>query len=212
MTAIWGPMGWMTLHSISVAYPASPTELDKAILNQFMDKFGECITCNSCKGHFASMFGTYKRMHPEWNQSKKDLFLAICRMHNTVNRRLDKPLQKSVKECLETLRAATKHTSTSTFRQNYINHVIRNWSGFQSGEGMIMVGAARTMAKINTEYWNPRDTSFEDTDFVEDNVLEFVPEQRSRYEFASGAPVILPGNGLPSVGFKIRGGRLTLGR
>jgi hypothetical protein len=206
MTSLWGPMGWITLHSISVAYPENPTISDKMILDRFMNSFGECITCPHCKEHFGRMFSTYKRGHPEWNSSKYNLFLAICRMHNTVNRRLDKPLQKTVAECIETLRNATTYTSSAIFRQNYVNHVIRNWAAFQSGEGMMMIGFAKEMGKINAEYWNPRDISFSEISFPEANVLEFVPERSVR---ASGNTLpVKAGMELPRVGFKVRNGRL----
>lgn len=210
MTAIWGPMGWITLHSISVAYPTNPSPEDKAILVRFMEQFRECITCPHCKSHFTSMFGTYKRYHPEWANSKYDLFLAVCRMHNTVNKRLDKPLQKTVQECLDALKLATKHTNSLTFRRSYINHVTRNWAAFQSGDGMIMVGCAKEMAKINEQYWAPRDVDFNEVSFPEANVLEFVPEDRALYKVSDNIPSFVPSQ-MKSVGFKLSGGKFRLG-
>lgn len=206
-------MGWLTLHSISVAYPESPTSADREILNVFMSKFAECITCPSCKSHFTGMFAKYRQIHPEWANSRYDLFLAVCRMHNTVNRRLDKPLQKTVSECLTALKLATRDTPCPAFRQRYINHVIRNWAAFQSGEGMIMVSAAKEMGKINDQYWNPRNVEFGSLEFPEANVLEFVPEDRERLRVGPNIPTVahLTSGELPKVGFKIQGGRLRLG-
>lgn len=159
------------------------------------------------------MFAKYKQIHPEWSNSRYDLFLAVCRMHNTVNRRLDKPLQKTVAECLTALKLATRDTPSPVFRQRYINHVIRNWVAFQNGEGMIMAAAAKEMAKINDQYWNPRNISFGDITFPEANVLEFVQVDRETVRVGSNIPTVahLVGAELPKVGFKIRGGRLRLG-
>ena len=206
-------MGWLTLHSISVAYPESPSSADREILNVFLNKFAECITCPSCKGHFTAMFAKYKQIHPEWANSRYDLFLAICRMHNTVNRRLDKPLQKTVAECLAALKLATRDTPSPVFRQRYITHVIRNWAAFQNGDGMIMVAAAKEMAKINDQYWNPRSVSFADITLPEANVLEFVPADRESVRVGPNIPTVahLTSGEIPRVGFKIQGGRFRLG-
>jgi hypothetical protein len=162
MTAIWGPMGWMTLHSISVCYPENPSPHDIEILNYFMDSFKGCITCPHCKDDFESMFSKYKITHPDWNLSKYNLFLAIVRMHNTVNRRLNKPSPKSVAESLEVLRNATKYTTQQEFRQKYIDHVIRNWSSlhFTGSAAVIALQNAQKMQKINSEYWNLREGSY----------------------------------------------------
>ena len=59
MTAIWGPLGWMTLHSISVCYPDNPSQHDVGILNQFMDAFTTSITCPHCKNDFENVFLKY---------------------------------------------------------------------------------------------------------------------------------------------------------
>lgn len=213
MTSVWGPMGWITLHSISVAYPESPTSADKEILNRFMSKFEECITCPTCKGHFSLMFSRYKQIHPEWANSRYNLFLAICRMHNTVNKRLDKPLQKTVKDCLDALIVATRNNPSAVFRVSYIRHVARNWAAFQNGEGMIMVNAAKELAKINDQYWNPRDVSFDSLSFPEADVLEYIPNDRRQYIVGQNIPTIghLTSGELPKVGFRVQGGRLKLG-
>ena len=206
-------MGWITLHSISVAYPESPTSADREILNRFMSKFEECITCPTCKSHFTAMFSRYKQIHPEWANSRYDLFLAVCRMHNTVNKRLDKPLQKTVKDCLNALILATRNNSSAVFRVNYIRHVIRNWSAFQNGEGMIMVSAARELGKINDQYWNLRDVAFDKVDFPDADVLEYVPNDRRQYVVGQNIPTVghLTSGELPKVGFRVSGGRLRLG-
>lgn len=213
MTSIWGPLGWMTLHSISVAYPESPSVSDKEILNRFMSKFEECITCPTCKTHFSSMFGRYRQAHPEWSSSRYNLFLAVCRMHNTVNKRLDKPLKKTVKECIDAIILATRNSSAATFRVAYIRHVARNWAAFQNGEGLIMLNAAKELAKINDQYWNSRDVSFETLNFPEANVLEFIPTDHQQYRVGQNIPVIghLSTGELPRVGFRMNGGKLRLG-
>ena len=174
MTKVWGPMGWMTLHSISICYPDEPTDVDKRILNEFMNAFGGSITCVHCRQHFAKMFSDYKSKIPSWLNTKKDLFLAICRMHNAVNKRLDKPQPKTVAECLAFLKLATSYTSPRDFREKYSAYLLRDWKHHrQTGDGVIGYKNSEIVAKINNEYWNQREVSYNDIKFDEDDVLTY---------------------------------------
>jgi len=206
MTSRWGPMGWMTLHSISLNYPEIPSSEDKVILKRFLDKFAECITCPSCKHHFTTIFSNYQKRHPEWANSRFDLFLFTVRAHNTVNKRLDKPILTTVQDCLNTLKNVSKVTSFQTYRQNYCNYVLNNWARQLDGDGMIMASSAKEMIRINNEYWNLRETDINSISFPESNVMEFVPENRD---------ITPPGLGKvtlqTSVGFRFKAGKLSLG-
>jgi hypothetical protein len=210
MTKYWGPLGWMTLHSISLNYPNTPSVEDKQILIRFMDNFTESITCHYCQSHFKTIFQTYKGLFPSWNSSKYDLFVFIVRAHNTVNKRLDKPLIRTVAQCLETIKSNTKNTSLSRFRQSYINYLISNWSRELSGEGRLKIGHSKQLQKINNEYWSLRETNINSLNFPETDVL-FDIEQRSVLPKATGElPSIYKGS-LPIVGFRFSGGKLKLG-
>ena len=82
-------------------YPENPSTNDKEILRKFLSDFSESITCPHCERHFKVMFENYRRAHPDWADSRFNLFLFIARAHNTVNKRLEKPLKSSVQECLD---------------------------------------------------------------------------------------------------------------
>jgi hypothetical protein len=210
MTKHWGPLGWMTLHSISLNYPDTPSVEDKQILSRFMNNFTESITCPYCESHFKTLFQTYKGLFPSWNASKYDLFVFIARAHNTVNKRLDKPLIRTVADCLETIKSNTKNTSLSGFRQSYINYLIGNWSRELSGEGRLRMGYSKELQKINNEYWSLRETNIDSLNFSETDVL-FDIDQRSRLPSVSnGLPSIYKGS-LVNVGFRFSGGKLKLG-
>jgi hypothetical protein len=210
MTKYWGPLGWMTLHSISLNYPDTPSVEDKQILLRFMDNFTESITCQYCQSHFKTIFQTYKGLFSSWNSSKYDLFVFIARAHNTVNKRLDKPLIRTVAQCLETIKSNTKNTSLSGFRQSYINYLISNWSRELSGEGRLKIGHSKQLQKINNEYWSFREVDIDSLNFPETDVL-FDIEQRSVLPKATGGlPSIYKGS-LPNVGFRFSGGKLKLG-
>lgn len=175
MTAIWGPLGWMTLHSLSVAYPEAPDSNDKSQLNMFMDAFGNSITCLDCRSHFATTFGKYKLNVPSWNATRYDLFLAICRIHNSVNKRLDKPAPRTVLECLDSLRNATSQTDQLQFREKYFEHVIRNWVGIQYiSVGVMSLQSARRMKSLHESYWKNLMTSYIGLSFPEADIFDFV--------------------------------------
>lgn len=180
-TKIWGPLGWMTLHSISAIYPEEPTQADKELVDQFMNAFRETIACPYCKTHFTTIFNKYKQFHPEWSSSRQSLFVFICRAHNTVNRRLDKPIYKTVLECIETLKNATTVKGSADYRKAYLDYLVSNWGRQTDGEGLMMMSFVRKMIKINNEYFNPRNVPYSDLTLREDNVLEFIPEDNNRY-------------------------------
>jgi len=211
MTSRWGPMGWMTLHSISVCYPENPDYNDKTVVKRFIDLFAECITCPSCKGHFISMFSAYQRMHPDWANSRFNLFVAICRMHNTVNRRLDKPRPSTVQQALQTLISATSVTPARVFRNNYIQYVINNWIRQGDGDGMINANSGRAMMRLNNEYWALREVLYSNVSFPEADLLELVPENPQMYSIGNGMRPFVPSN-VGNIGFSLKGGRLSLGR
>ena len=160
MTSHWGPLGWMTLHSISVCYPITATIADKQVLDEFMQAFGLTITCSICNGHFSKMFNGYKIAVPTWNNSRYDLFIAICKMHNTVNKRLNKPIPKTVGECLDVLQTATKYSTSNEFRKKYIEYLGGQWRHF-----LILKQKVDVMKKINEEYWTSRENGYSNLGF-----------------------------------------------
>jgi len=206
MTSIWGPLGWITLHSISANYPDNPTQEDKLILKKYMGLFADTITCPSCKSHFGTMYQTYISRNPNWADSRANLFTFICRAHNTVNRRLDKPIIQSIRDSIDTLLEITKLTSTTEYRKKYLAYLQRNWSN-PDAEGFMMSHAVREMVKINNEYWNPRETNF-NISIPEADVLQSIIPIRG----PNGA--ILPGlksdGSSVRIGFSLRSGRFSL--
>ena len=175
MTKVWGPMGWMSLHSISVAYPDNPTQSDKSLLNEFMNSFAATITCIHCRQHFGSMFVGYKNSVPSWENSKQDLFIAICRLHNTVNNRLDKPIPKTVAECIASLKVATTYTNQFEFRKKYIEYLQKDWNIFGRGSSYqpVALNAIKVMQRINESYWNLREISYFSVNFTEAEVVTY---------------------------------------
>jgi hypothetical protein len=210
----WGPLGWMTLHSISSIYPENPTSEERLILEKFVEMYRETITCVHCKGHFTGMLNKYRQIHPDWSSSRYNFFLFVCRAHNTVNRRLDKPIFPTLQSCVERLKENTKITTAATYRNAYMNYLITNWQREMSSEGFINADTAKKMKKINEEYFTPRDNNFADISFEDGNVLEFIAEDPRNYNAGAGIPnmakIINQQQIRPTVGFRLSGGRLKI--
>jgi len=201
MTKLWGPLGWMTLHSVSLIYPERPTLEEKQIAKRFLDLFGESISCIFCKTHFKKIYTLYTASHPEFLNSRQEFAVFAFRAHNAVNKRLDKPTPLSVGECLQTIQNATKHTSLKQFRDSYLSYLSKNWGQEFSSHSLMMRSCVNEMIKINNEYWSVRElTSI--PDLVEADVISPIENSRIRFTtFRKPMPI--------KIGFA--GGRLKLG-
>jgi hypothetical protein len=211
MTTIWGPLGWMTLHSVATSYPERPTQTEQNLMSTWLDMFRDTITCPSCKGHFTELLATYRTRFPNMMQSRQEFALFSFRAHNAVNRRLNKPVYGTVDECMATLKANLKTRTARDYRISYINHITRHWRTFQDVSGITSLKKIMEMKKIEDEYVQPRDTSFNVPIFpdlvilpmgiLERNVETPVPG-RPAVRFAPGGP--RRGLVLGAGGFRIR--------
>ena len=173
-------MGWMTLHSISMLYPESPSNADKVILKRYIELFRDTITCIHCYTHFKGLYDSYTRTHPDWAHSRFELFLFITRAHNAVNLRISKPRPSSVQECISAFESNTVVTSALTYRTKYIEYLLRTWSREMSGDSMMKVGLVRELKKITEEYWNTKQETGVRTFNMSADVFEHASDESSR--------------------------------
>jgi hypothetical protein len=167
MTSFWGPLGWMTLHSASMLYSENPTSQEKSLMLSFIDAFGESISCHQCKTHFLTTKIEYEQMYPNYLNSKKDFMLFTFRVHNGVNKRLDKPILQTVNDCIQTLKNANSYSSLHNLRNSYISYLHRNWGQDFSSEGYFVKKKITELIRINNEYFNLREIDWSYT-FNED--------------------------------------------
>ena len=160
MTAVWGPLGWMTLHSVATIFPESPTQTEKELMFSFVDMFRDTITCAHCKEHFTHMLENYRKTFPNMLGSRHEFVMFTFRAHNAVNRRLNKPIQGSVIECMATLKNNIKTRTAAEYRNAYFQHIARYWSTLRDVSGIVALKKIREMKKIEAEYLLPRDTNF----------------------------------------------------
>lgn len=103
--------------------------------------------------------------------------MFVFRVHNTVNRRLKKPIYDSVAASMERLRENVKLRSAKDYRTAYLNHINRFWRTLQDISGLIAVKKINEMKRIEAEYFGPKDTNFnveirEDSTTVPRGMLE----------------------------------------
>lgn len=160
MTTIWGPLGWMTLHSTAFAYPENPSESEQQLLRTWLDMFRDTITCPSCKGHFTTLLANYRTQFHNMLGSRHEFVVFTFRAHNAVNKRLNKPVYSSVEECIATLRNIVKSRTAKEYRVSYLNHIARHWKMFQDITGIVALKKVNEMRRIETDYVSARDTNF----------------------------------------------------
>ena len=160
MTAVWGPLGWMTLHSISTSYPEAPTVAEKQLVTTWIEMFRDTITCPYCREHFGAMYQRYKQVYPNYLNSRQDFAMFAFRAHNTVNRRLKKPIYETVAACMERLRENVKLRTAKDYRTAYLSHIARFWRTMQDISGMVAMKKINEMRRIENDYFAPKDTNF----------------------------------------------------
>jgi hypothetical protein len=161
MTAVWGPLGWMTLHSVATMYPDEPTRGEQDLMNLWLDMFRDTITCPSCREHFTSMLATYRQSFPNMLASRHNFAMFTFRAHNAVNRRLHKPVHQDVESCMNLLKTNVRTRPARDYRMSYLNHITRHWRIHQDVTGLTALRKIAEMNKIEREYFLPRDNNFE---------------------------------------------------
>jgi len=209
MTSIWGPLGWMTLHSTACAYPELPTPSEKELMSSWLELFRASITCPSCRDHFTSLLNNYRIHFPGMLNSRQDFVIFTFRAHNAVNRRIHKPLYSSVEECLATLRTIVKIRHAREYRNTYLAHITRHWKVMQDVNGIVVLKKIQEMKRIEAEYVSQRDTNFEvqirpDVVVLPQDALERTNETQVQRPIFLGNAKATAGFRLTPNGFRLR--------
>jgi hypothetical protein len=171
MTAVWGPLGWMTLHSVATSYSEAPAESEKQLMRSWLDLFRDTITCPSCRDHFTSLLANYRGQFPNMLNSRNDFTIFSFRAHNDVNRRLHKPIYGSVTDCMATLLKNVENRTAQQYRMTYLDHISRHFRTLRDAAGIAGLRKIQEMYKVEREYIAPRDTKFQVTIFETNTVL-----------------------------------------
>lgn len=86
---IWGPSGWIFLHSVTKGYPECPTEEDKRVMKDFFIKTGKVLPCERCRANYSLHLIKYPLTN-EILASRQKLEKWLLNIHNEVNKQLEK--------------------------------------------------------------------------------------------------------------------------
>tara|TARA_Y100000389_G_scaffold196600_1_gene229791 strand:+ start:514 stop:984 length:471 start_codon:yes stop_codon:yes gene_type:complete len=80
---IWGPPGWIFLHTITLNYPHKPTEYDKEHYKNFFLNLQNVLPCQYCTHNYKLHLKKYPI--DKFLDSKKSLVKWLIHIHNEVN-------------------------------------------------------------------------------------------------------------------------------
>lgn len=85
---VWGPIFWATMHIVSLGYPESPTDDQRAGALAFFRSLKTVIPCPICRQHLSKHLETYPI--EDAVSSREELIVWVWTLHNNVNRTLNK--------------------------------------------------------------------------------------------------------------------------
>jgi hypothetical protein len=171
-------------------------------MTTWLDMFRDTITCSTCKGHFTVLLENYRKQFPNMLESRHEFVIFTFRAHNAVNRRINKPIQGSVEECVSTLRNVVRTRTARDYRISYINHITRYWRTYQDIVGITALRKIQEIKRIETEYLASRDTNFTINIRPDVVVLPQSSLEQPTTEVQRTRPVFL-GNANASAGFRL---------
>lgn len=118
ITKIWGPPGWLFLHSVTFGYPDEITTENSYRVKHYQDFFnnlGYVLPCKYCRDSYNEYLD--KLPVEYFLKSRKDLSRWLYLIHNKVNDKLgvpdcDIPTFEEVEEKYEQYRAKCKQTTS----------------------------------------------------------------------------------------------------
>lgn len=81
---IWGPPGWLFMHSITLVYPKNPTPKDKETYKNFFLHMSEVLPCSACRHNFKLHLVKYP-LDDTVLSSRRNLVEWLVNVHNEVN-------------------------------------------------------------------------------------------------------------------------------
>ncbi len=197
---------------MATCYPESPTQSEKELMYSWLDMFRDTITCPHCREHFGRMLQTYRNTFPNMLGSRQELAVFTFRAHNAVNRRLRKPIQATIEECMTTLQNNVKTRSAANYRVSYLDHIQKYWRTMQDVTGIVALKKINEMRKIEISYIQARDSNFNVTLASDVVVLpQDAMESRNGTSEPRNPAIVLPrGQEGVRAGFRITSGGIRL--
>ena len=117
---VWGPHAWFFLHSVTLAYPDTPSETDKKQMYDFFMSLSNILPCTDCMKHFKQHLNKYP-ITP-FLDSKDSLVSWLIILHNMVNVSNGKPTMTN-KQVLDYYNKQYKYGASTP-----LNKIFSKWS------------------------------------------------------------------------------------
>lgn len=91
---VWGPFFWNTIHLVALGYSSEPTYIDKRAAKEFYESLTRLIPCPMCRDHYTAHLKNTPISASLDNRT--DLLRWTIKLHNTVNKMLNKPEKTEV--------------------------------------------------------------------------------------------------------------------
>jgi FAD-linked sulfhydryl oxidase len=92
----WGPHAWAMIHLVAASYPTAPTTRDKRAYEAFYRSLGDVLPCPGCRAGYAHLLNDTTPLRPEVFADRMSLFKWTVDLHNAVNAKLGKPIDRDV--------------------------------------------------------------------------------------------------------------------
>ena len=117
----WGPTFWTFFHTISLCYPANPSDIDKEMAIGLINSIKYILPCQACRDHFSKNISS-NPLDSNDLASKENFIEWFIDIHNVVNKMLKKH-QLSYEEAMRRLNSLDINNYKNLFAQviNMIN-------------------------------------------------------------------------------------------
>jgi hypothetical protein len=113
-TRVWGPAGWLFLHSIAQNYPWKPTPEQQEYYFLFFKLVGNVLPCRYCRESYQKFIEQGKsRLTLNTMINRKSIVTWLYNIHNRINKKLgikDKPTLREVWNKYESFRSKCHKT------------------------------------------------------------------------------------------------------
>ena len=89
-SSIWGPHAWHFIHAVSFTYPLQPTQQDRENYYEFFHSLSYVLPCGTCQEAYRQKLQKLNIL--EHLNSRELLIEFVIKLHNLVNKDLNKPL------------------------------------------------------------------------------------------------------------------------
>ena len=114
VVGIWGPAGWLFLHSIAQNYPWKPTDEQKESYYNFFKLVGNVLPCRYCRESYQDFIKQPGSELTKYTlKNRKNLVTWLYHIHNKVNKKLgikNKPTFREVWNKYESFRSKCHKT------------------------------------------------------------------------------------------------------